>query len=378
MKTPSPTPPTPLSIPSAFGSNHRGVLLLFLLIGVTLQSMADFTMTDTQAATYASACRFSELTACGAFAGYTMPGAPSQGNVVCASYYDNHDFITLNSLPPEFGFRYVDGIYGSARAGLVARGLLTGVYTGKGYEAYYYNLQGLPVQTYATGFNAGRVNTFYNTMGDVNRRVWELPDGTVRTQQWTYDAMRRPTGITVSYLGEGGKTITQTVEYNGAGLPSKETWGSASKTMSYDVAGRLMKWSVSLQKPKPPRPTGVAVLSETPPKPPSHPRPNSLFEILGFDAAGRVSSKEFYGGAYNYSYDTRGRLVSASISGSSDFSETYTYDDRCNMTSLVRKGVVDRSGSTEIFGTLDNMTFSYTGNKLTSMTNTTEALAFEG
>ncbi|MDE5875722.1 MAG: hypothetical protein K2H15_08740, partial [Muribaculaceae bacterium] len=44
----------------------------------------------------------------------------------------------------------------------------------------------------------------------------------------------------------------------------------------------------------------------------------------------------------------------------------------------MRKGVVDKSGTTEVFGTLDNMVFSYTGNKLTSMTNTTEALAFEG
>ena len=203
MKTPSPAAPAPLSIPLAFGSNHRGVLLLFLLIGVTLQSMADFTMTDTQAATYASACRLSELTVGGAFAGYTMHGAPPRGQVVGASYYDNHDFITVNSLPPEFGFRYLAGIYGSARAGLVARGLLTGVYTGKGYEAYYYNLQGLLVQTYATGFNAGRVNTFYNTMGDVIKRVWELPDGNVRTLQWTYDAMRRPTGITVSIWATG-------------------------------------------------------------------------------------------------------------------------------------------------------------------------------
>ena len=44
----------------------------------------------------------------------------------------------------------------------------------------------------------------------------------------------------------------------------------------------------------------------------------------------------------------------------------------------VRTGLVDRSGTTEFFVTLDDMTFSYTGNQQTSVTNSKEALAFEG
>lgn len=46
-------------------------------------------------------------------------------------------------------------------------GLLTGVYTGNGFEAYHYNSDGNLMQRYATGFNRGRQNIFMATT--VNR-----------------------------------------------------------------------------------------------------------------------------------------------------------------------------------------------------------------
>ena len=60
----------------------------------------------------------------------------------------------------------------AASAVASATGLLTGMYTGSGYEAYYYDSEGREVQRYATGYNRGRRCTAYNYDGTIASRTY--------------------------------------------------------------------------------------------------------------------------------------------------------------------------------------------------------------
>ena len=58
----------------------------------------------------------------------------------------------MRGLGAEFAFE-VDA---TAASHASATGLLTGMYTGSGHEAYYYDDEGREIQRCATGFNRGR------------------------------------------------------------------------------------------------------------------------------------------------------------------------------------------------------------------------------
>ena len=101
----------------------------------------------------------------------------------------------------------------------------------------------------------------------------------------------------------------------------------------------------------------------------------------GYDQYGQlVSEKQWHGGAYRYCYDGNNRLVTAEsvASDGSDYSTAYSYDSRGNVTSILRKGIADRAGATKVFGTLDDITLGYDGNRISTVTSQTDAVPFEG
>ena len=313
---------------------------------------ADFTMTDDEAVAYASECHTSVLQSGGSFAGYTMPGAPSYGKAVTASYYDNYDFITINSLSSDFNWSASGAAFSFANPGKVSSGLLTGVYTGKGYESYYYNLDGQLMESYGTGFNNVRTLYTYTYSGQPAKKWWTLSNGTVRTLEWSYDTSGRQTKLSM-YMDGTTAVASQTFGYDEAGRVNKVSHGAASRSMAYDVAGR---------------PT-VSSLSGT----------SGVKETLAYDAAGRISSKITKGGSYTYSYDTRGRLKSASTGQSAGgFSTIYNYDERSNLKSIQRYGIVDKAGTAETLGMLDNLAMTYTGNRTVSLRVLSNAVPFDG
>ena len=110
---------------------------------------------------------------------------------------------------------------------------------------------------------------------------------------------------------------------------------------------------------------------------------------------GNVASRTWSEGTYRYSYDTMNRLTAAQFVPTEeasarpgieqtltpDFSTYYGYDERSNITDIVRHGVTDMMDDIdciETFGTLDEIVCTYEGNQLRSMTAMSEALPFNG
>ncbi len=89
------------------------------------------------------------------------------------------------------------------------------------------------------------------------------------------------------------------------------------------------------------------------------------------------------GGRYDYTFDAHNRLVKADyISGrpSEDFSTTYTYDAAGNPLTVKRYGVIaPASNGGEVFGVLDNLTYTYgDGNQVASISTEPEGIDFYG
>ncbi|MDE6824975.1 MAG: hypothetical protein K2J27_09690, partial [Duncaniella sp.] len=324
----------------------------------------DCTVTDTQATTFASVCRTASLGSSGSFRGYLLAGAPSGAKVVWAKYYDKYDFVTLNSLGDDFKWK-APGQLPSYNTHGSSIGLLTGVYTGEGFESYHYNSDGNLMQRYATGFNRGRQNVFYGYDGQPVKTESAYPSEgwPALTSTIAYDKAGRVISTSVTQGGASdGCTATIASAYNSVGLLSGLTLGAATRSFTYDVNGWL-KSSVtkigSIQR------TEKLLYADG-----TYPRYN-----------GNISAKLLTAGRYDYMYDDNNRLTTARFSGGTngaDFSAAYDYDERGNITSLSRKGVIDKAGTRETFGLLDELSIDYTGNRLSSVSALTDALPFDG
>ncbi len=110
---------------------------------------------------------------------------------------------------------------------------------------------------------------------------------------------------------------------------------------------------------------------------------------------GNIARRTWAEGGYAYTYDAFNRLESAVFTPAEgladrpaverdrvpDFSVYYGYDLRGNTTNVVRYGVVDAASDfdrVETFGTLDELSCAYDGNRLSNITAITEAVPFDG
>jgi RHS repeat-associated protein len=90
------------------------------------------------------------------------------------------------------------------------------------------------------------------------------------------------------------------------------------------------------------------------------------------------------GGRYDYKFDKFDRLTAAeytageSASADEDFSTAYEYDAVANPISIRRYGVINNDGDKETFGLIDNLTLSYSGNHVKSVTQRGEGVQFYG
>ncbi len=134
---------------------------------------------------------------------------------------------------------------------------------------------------------------------------------------------------------------------------------------------------------------------------------NGKFEMtLGFASgmypsySGNVSSISWRGGdgvnrIYNYRYDKLNRLISAeyyeanrasrsdiSYMGSPDYDTSYSYDLQGNVKTISRKGMTGLTPGANnkivSYGNTDNLTLSYTGNRLKSVTDASSRIYYTG
>ncbi len=157
-------------------------------------------MTEGELEEFASVCRTASLTTAADEydrGGYALSPIPTAwpGDVVWAKYYDDYRFVAVRGLGAEFAFE-VDA---TAASHASATGLLTGMYTGSGHEAYYYDGEGREIQRCATGYNSGRRCTARNYDGTIASRTYSyteayLPD---MEEEYAYDNCGRLTSTTI-------------------------------------------------------------------------------------------------------------------------------------------------------------------------------------
>ena len=298
----------------------------------------------------------------------------------------------------------------AASAVASATGLLTGMYTGSGYEAYYYDSEGREVQRYATGYNRGRRCTAYNYDGTIASRTYSykesyLPD---MEEVYVYDSCGRLTSTTIRVdkavpvpvpvlNPAAGQDAADSEATDAASPAASSRWATAVIRREYDAIGRLARlrhgdaatteysydvhsWPVSQQTTY-----GTGTNS------------SSIGYTLEYAPCynGNISKRTWAEGGYAYTYDALNRLESAVFTPAEgladrpgiergripDFSVYYCYDLRGNTTNVVRYGVVDAVSDfdrVETFGTLDELACSYDGNRLSNVTAITEALPFDG
>ena len=156
--------------------------------------------------------------------------------------------------------------------------------------------------------------------------------------------------------------IVFTYTYDRLGRVSTLKSGNVTRTMTYDIHG----WTTSLKTAL----SGKTMTEKLYYADSSKPRYN-----------GFVSRRDLDGYSYLYTYNNRGFLTEAKYSGGesgSDYTETFSYNDRGGLLTLKRMGVTDLlpSGS-KSYGVLDDISGSYTGNRLTSVTVSTGAQVYD-
>ncbi len=365
-------------------------------------------MTYSELEEFASVCRTASLTTAADEydrGGYALSPVPTAwpGDVVWAKYYDDYRFVAVRGLGADFAFE----ASASAPFYASATGLLTGMYTGSGYEAYYYDAEGREVQRYATGYNRGRRCTAYNYDGTIASRTYSykesyLPD---MEEVYVYDSCGRLTSTTIRVdkavsvpvlNPAAGQDAADSEATDAASPAASSRWATAVIRREYDAIGRLARlrhgdaatteysydvhsWPVSQQTTY-----GTAANS------------SSIGYTLEYAPCynGNISKRTWDEGDYAYSYDALNRLESAVFTPAEgladrpgierdripDFSAYYWYDERGNITEFERHGIIDRDGfdRIETFGTLDYVMAEYEGNRMTGMLATTEALPFDG
>ena len=366
-------------------------------------------MTYSELEEFASVCRTASLTTAADEydrGGYALSPVPTAwpGDAVWAKYYDDYRFVAVRGLGTDFAFE----ASASAPFYASATGLLTGMYTGSGYEAYYYDSEGREVQRYATGYNRGRRCTAYNYDGTIASRTYSykesyLPD---MEEVYVYDSCGRLTSTTIRVdkavsvpvlNPAAGQDAADSEATDTASPAASSRWATAVIRREYDAIGRLARlrhglaatteytydvhsWPVSQQ-------TTYGAATNT----------SSIGYTLEYAPCynGNIAKRTWAEGDYAYTYDALNRLESAVFTPAEgladrpgierdripDFSAQYCYDLRGNMTNVVRYGVVDAVSDfdrVETFGTLDELACSYDGNRLSNVTAITEALPFDG
>ncbi len=318
---------------------------------------------------------------CESTGGYIVPWQLSDAKIVSANYYDTHLFINKLNLSDDFGFKADAGgtDFTLAERSSSDLGRLTGMCTGKGHEVYYYDAYGRMIQQYGTGYAAGRVSRTHTYQGQVKQERTDFPSYPVslpRMLTVNQYCERQLTGQDIWLADSAHARVKYTYDY--ANRLSSRVLGTFSTSprqrIEYDVRG----WVSAVHHDMP-------IYAVTP------------FKAPGFDDAvvsrrydtttrkykysdgkyprysGLITQTTWDGHTYDYEYDRIGRLTSAEYShatSSADFSTTYTYDIRGNITGLTRNGVVDRTADgVETYGVIDDATATYDGNRRVSVTN---------
>jgi len=313
-------------------------------------------------------------------------GEATQSNAVAVeikNYYD--DYSCRQELSSQL-YVWADSIYANYNSPTVSRGMLTATFcttsdAKKCFEMYRYNTDGrmaYKLSAYSSNWLKA-VHTGYNFVGDVvsvNENVYKHNNygGKVllakrRTANTYYQGTRLLETTTVTHTDKNNNTSTQTVS-----IPAYDVFGNvtadnrpgtaADMTYNYDM---LHGWLTGVSSS-----CGFSeqLLRET--------ATNALFSgnIRSMQWRNTTNGEQHI---YNYTYDSLGRLTSSQYSSSVNgtarhFNESVTYNSNGAIASLLRRGMKNDG----TFDAIDSLTITYNGNQLVKVTDTAEALNYDG
>ena len=297
------------------------------------------------------------------------------------NYYD--DYSCRQELSSLYSI-WADSINARQPLLTAARGKLTACLSTtsdgkKCFELYHYDAHGR-ISYKLSAYNdkwLKSVYTAYNFVGDVvstlesvytHQGYQKLLLARRRTSNTYHSGTRLLSTVTVTHLDQNGNTSSQVISQ-----PTYDVFGNvtannrpgtaADMTYTYDT---LHGWLKGISSP-----SGFSqqLLREDATVP--------LFSgNIGSIQWRNTNNGEQH--KYDYTYDELGRLTDARYSSSNGASGRYdeqvTYNPNGSITSLQRGGMKNDG----TFGTIDDLTISYNGNRLLKVTDAAEALNYNG
>ena len=292
-----------------------------------------------------------------------------------AAYYDGYTFIGHHGVPASLTYSAVSGfpadtsVKHAMQTGSATAILRGGGVTGYVYSAMYYDSRYNVAQVRSTNHVGGTdvTCTLYSYSGKpMSVKTLHTEGGTVTTEidnTYTYDGADRQNTHTISVdNGSSSATATLSYAYDNLGRVWKITrpfTGNSSKDVvyDYDLHGWLKKITTNHFTEDLLYANGLGT-----------PCYNGNVSTVKWED---MMSSQPRG--YKLTYDDAGRLVqgvygegSALTSNAGRFSEGVQYDANGNITSIIRYGKNSSGG----YSLMDNLTLSYSGNRLTGVTET--------
>jgi RHS repeat-associated core domain len=307
---------------------------------------------------------------------------PTTVKLVTVNYYDDYRFRRIQTaLSDTTKLRCTTQTgYDSAYPNNTspnAKGLLTGTRTYQlsdpakyTVSALYYDHRGQIVQTRTFNALGGFDDEYfaYTFTGKVKQRqqVHSAPAKTTQTEVSTYSYDHAERLLSVSHkLNSAAQVTLAQYTYDDVGRVKTKKLATETSTYSYNVRSWLTQ--ITGTKFNQTLTYNAAVNGVTPAK--------ALY-------GGNVSAMKWKAGdetterGYKFSYDNQNRLTAATYGEGTNittnldrFNENIAYNDKMgNIKTLTRLGKLD-SG----YGVMDNLTYTYTGNKLTKVTDAATA-----
>ena len=274
-----------------------------------------------------------------------------------AYFYDNYDF--LPSVGGVERFAYREGLSDPRHHS--AMGMQTGKCVSGDVTVSYYDGEGRVVQSHTSHGTDGmtsRYNKYTFTGQPLETLILHAgKSGSIREHyRYAYDSKGRQTDIWHSLNGGSEVRLCHT-DYDELLRPKTIYIGAVPTEYTYDEEGRV----VTATSPTFSMAAGYAE---------------------GGNYNGNISSETWDNGGeqrkYTYRYDGMNRLVSAKYDGTGKYGTEYRYDKNSNPTHIKRQGFMYSYNGNPLYGDIDDLTISYTGNHIKQVSDANNGLCHYG
>lgn len=325
-----------------------------------------------------------------AYKGYNIKGITLTDPVITkVMYYDDYDFMGCNGIPSStdtsFIYRQYDGFgnrYTDSAKGLLTGSINTILDDASSITSYirtinYYDQKGELIQSTSDNQLGGmeRTTTAYTFTGKIKliRQEHTTKNKPYQCETYRYEYDHADRLIAENHkINSNMETTLASFVYNDLGHLSSKTLGNG-ETIKYKYNIRNFELSSSSNhfSEKLYYESGDDVYT------PQKPCYNGNISAMLWNNT--VNSEQQRG--YDFSYDHLERLTEANYGESGNLSvnrtrydEKMSYDVMGNMTSLYRNGLQDD----HVYGTIDNLTYTYNGNHLQSVSDAADGPCYQG